>query len=340
MQLEKASIRSVLGLRFRDATTERPVTDGLRVTVRRQQGGGAPARAVRTPSGAYVAQGLSGLRAYERVPRDIPEEIPDNAGSDGENGEDSVVKTDYLVDVQDRRGRFVPVLLGVELPYTPKEEHGWLYPVVEPPPEEAIGGNGTPEPAVYLFSAVQRPVPAGQGVVYADLVTEDAEDGGTWRPAAHALVEIRYEQESESSEGPPNGNQGKEEVWYGIADADGRVAVQFPLPSVRLVDFSENGPPRESAAPARSEGLSGLSGRTVPIKVRVFCDPTLGATDGPPRPQLADIMSQRTRDPRPIYETAGPPSTPLTATFTFGTPLVLATDGRSVLRIAAPSDGT
>ena len=337
MQLEKASIRSVLGLRFRDATTERPVTDGLRVMVRRQQGGGAPARAVRTSSGAYVAQGLSGLRAYERVPRDIPEEIPDNAGANGEDGEDGVVKTDYLVDVRDRRGRFVPALLGVELPYTPKEEHGWLYPVVEPPPEEAIGGNGTPEPAVYLFSAVQRPVPAGQGVVYADLVTED---GGTWRPAAHALVEIRYEQGSESSEGPPNGNRSKEDVWYGIADADGRVAVQFPLPSVRLVDFSENGAPSESAEPARSEGLSALSGRTVPIRVRVFCDPSLGTTDGAPRPQLGDIMNQRTRDPRPIYETAGPPSTPLTATFTFGTPLVLTTDGFSVLRIAAPRNGT
>ncbi|MEF8795508.1 MAG: hypothetical protein V5A22_00110 [Salinivenus sp.] len=335
MRYERSSIRSVLGLRFRDATTERPVTEGLRVRVRRKQGGGAPTHAERTLSGAYVAQGVSGLRAYERVPRDIPQEIPDGDVNGG-NEEGRVAKTDYLVDIRDRRGRFVPALLGVELPYSPKKTHGWLYPVVEPPPEEEIGENGAPEPTVYLFSAVQRPVPAGQGVVYADL---SVEVGGAWQPAAHALMEVRHSLASTSSEDGSNGNQNTEEVWYGVADADGRVAVQFPLPAVRFVELSENEETSGSREPARPRGLSSLSGRTVPIEVRVFYDDTLRPASGSPRPRLGEIVSQRTREPRPIYETTGGPTTPLTATFSFGKSLVLATDGLSVLRIEAPGNG-
>jgi hypothetical protein len=347
MRFEMSSIRSMLGLRFRDATTERPVTDGLRVNVRRADGTGGATQAVRTVSGAYVAQELAGLRAYERVPRDIPENIPEDPSDlNNENEEDRIIKEDYLVDIRDWRGRFVPVLLKVKLPYTPKQKFGGLYPVVDPPPEEQVGENRTPEPTVYLFSAVQRPVSSGQTVVYADLVEKT---GGAWQPAAHAVVEVRHVPNADGSGG--NGNQNGEEVWYGIADGEGRVAVQFPLPSVQLETLSGNGDGGEESNGAdggngsggssdRRGGLSTLSGRSWPLVVRVFYDPSLSIPSRARRPTLRKILSQRSQDPAPIHKTTGSQSETLEPALTYGESLVLRTEGRSALRIAPSSNGS
>ncbi|MFB6247940.1 MAG: hypothetical protein ABEL97_05150 [Salinibacter sp.] len=307
MRYERVSIRSVLGLRFRDATTERPVAEGLQVTVRRTDGRGPPTRAIRTVSGAYVAQGLAGLRAYERVPADIPDDV----------AEGQVKRTDYLVDVRDRRGRFVPVLMKVALPYTPKRKHRWLYPVFDPPPEEEVGGEGTPEPTVYLFSGVQRPVPSGQAVVYADLV-EKVE--GTWTPAAHAMVEVQHDVRPGGPGGNSNRNQNREEVWYGVADAEGRASVQFPWPSTRRV------------------GPSVLSGRKVPITVRVYSTPDLPVLSRASRPLMREIMTQADENPRPVYETPGTQTKKLKEELPYGEALVLRTGDHSTLRLAPPSN--
>lgn len=310
MRFERSSIRSVLGLRFRDATTERPVTEGLQVTVRRKDGRAAPTRAVRTVSGAYVAQGLAGLRAYERVPADVPDDFSE---------EEHVEQSDYLVDVRDRRGRFVPVLMKVELPYTPQRKYRWLYPVFDPPPEEEVGGEGTPEPTVYLFSGVQRPVPSGQAVVYADLVEKV---GGTWTPAAHAMVEVQHDVRSGGPGGNPNGNQKRAEVWYGVADAEGRASVQFPWPSTR------------------QEGPSVLSGRKVPINVRVYSTPDLPVLSRASRPLMGEIVTQADETPRPVYETPGTQTKKLERKLSYGEALVLRTGNLSTLRLAPPSTGS
>lgn len=309
MRFERSSIRSVLGLRFRDATTERPVTEGLQVTVRREDGRGPPTRAERTVSGAYVAQGLAGLRAYERVPADIPDDF----------SEEQVKQTDYLVDVRDRRGRFVPVLMQVELPYTPKQKYRWLYPVFDPPAEEEVGGEGTPEPTVYLFSGVQRPVPSGQAVVYADLREEVK---GTWKPAAHAMVEVQHDLRSSGPGGNPNRNQKRQEVWYGVADADGRASVQFPWPSTR------------------QEGPSVLSGHKVPINIRVYSTPDLPVLSRASRPLMGEIMAQADENPRPVYETPGTQTKKLERKLSYGEALVLRTGDLSTLRLAPPSDSS
>jgi hypothetical protein len=347
MRFERSSIRSVLGLRFRDATTERPVTEGLRVTVRRKDGRGPPTRAVRTVSGAYVAQGLAGLRDYERVPADIP---------DNGSEEDRVEQSDYLVDVRDRRGRFVPTLLEVSLPYTPRPEFGGLRSIVETPSDiEAQGSaDATPEPACYLFSAVQRPVTAGQAVVYADLV---AKTGGEWRPAAHAVLEVRYDSGSDISNGNSEDNSESDgndaDVWYGVADAEGRVAVQFPTPSVELKQFTteeedtdeddDAGPPEESGQtdPAPQGGrirLSRLSTHAWPLTVTVRYEPsTLTIPPGAERPPLPLILRQSAGT---LFADTSTRKSELTATLSHGEPLVLTTGTRSTLRIAPANGGS
>lgn len=334
MQFEKTNIRSMLGLRFRDAATERPVTNGLRVSVQRKDGVGRSRQARPTASGTYVAQGLTGLRPYERSTEDVP------TGTVG-----------YLVDVRDRYGRFVSTLMDVSLPYTPTPESGGLYPVIETPSDvEAESSDETPEPICYLFSAVQRPVALGQAVVYADLV--DDEDG-RMQPAAHAVLEVRHTPDS------ANGSSPEGPVWYGIADAEGRVAVQFPLPRIQLEELSShpssgnggggdggpgnggpgNGGPNGPPGNGSSEGGEGnpLSMRSWSVAVRVHYEPAgvevpLGAN----RPLLPSIFQQERGI---LYPDASTPTSEYEETLTYGSPLVLHTGDRSVLRVAPSSSG-
>jgi len=323
MRFETTTIRSVLGLRFRDATTEQPVTDGLRVTVRRADGVGGPTRAVRTASGAYVAQGLPGLRGYERAGASVPD------------------RSVFQVAVEDDQNRYVPVQLDVDLPYEPDPADGGLYPILETPSE--IEGE-TREPTCYLFSAVQRPVTAGQSVVYADLVAEAAD--GTLQPAPHAVLEVEHVPDAENGNGPSNGA-----TWYGIADAEGRVAVQFPLPSTQLEellappDDSTNGSSNDNGtngSDSTTVGRRPLSSRTWSLVVRVRYEPsTLDLSGNADRPTLTSIFTQKAGT---LYADASTPETEREATLPYGPPLVLTTDGlsddRAALRIASQSGGS
>lgn len=321
----------MLGLRFRDASTERPVTDGLHVRVRRMDGLGRGTAAVRSTSGAYVAQGLTGLRRYERERGDAPRPVPD------------VEKADFLVDIRDQNGRFVPVLLSVTLPYAPDSALGGLYPVADPSPDEEPEENGGREPVCYLFSSVHRPVPPGQVAVYADLV---AGTGASQRPAAHAVMEVRHDPSDGGPPGPPNGGVSAEEVWYGIADGEGRVAVQFPTPTIQLEELSENGnggpgggPPENGADDSEVEGSrSTLSTRTWELEIRVYYQPSsLDIPSRAQRPPLKPIVEQEAGT---IYDEPGSDQGSVTDTLRAGQSLVLRTDGQSELRIAPASDGS
>lgn len=131
---ETLTIRTLLGYRFLDAATERPVGGRLRVTAW-PVGGGRRAEAYRTASGAYAFGLLPGLRAaaYPGVdPAPAPRE--------------------FWVEVTDPEGRFLPVAHRVMIPRT-----------ASPPDDGALV-------TFYLFSAPSRSVPAGLAVVRADLV--------------------------------------------------------------------------------------------------------------------------------------------------------------------------
>ncbi len=349
MQYETTSIRSMLGLRFRDATTEQPVTDALHVTVRRDDGVGRPTRAVRTTSGAYVAQGLAGLRGHERSSVSVPE------GS-----------LSYRVSVRDRRRRFVPVLLRVDLPYRPAPSDNGLYPIVETPSDVE---EDPPEPTCYLFSAVQRPVGVGQAVVYADLVKRGPEG---LLPVPFAVLEVRHLPPDRNSGDETNNGDGNEapetdRMWYGVADANGRVAVQFPLPPMPLEELEEgsadeeeeenggdggpgngppgNGPPTDGGPPndnddAGSSGGRPLSGRTWSLGVRVRYEPQAQVTPpGADRPLLPSIFRQSQGR---LFEKTGAPKKEREVTLFYREPLVLTTEDlggeRSALLIAPESD--
>lgn len=308
MEADRANIRSMLGLRFRDAATERHVTDGLRVWVRRQSGSSVT-KAVRSASGAYVAQGLSGLRPHERSATTVREgSIP------------------YLVQVADRQERFVPVLLRVLLP-TPASAPQGLYPVVETPSDQAA--DEPIEPMCYLFPAIHRVVPAGQTVVYADLAEASSHDEP--EPAAYAVLEVQLDPE----ETDVNGNNVP--VWYGIANAEGRVAVQFPYPPsplARLASASESnddGPSNGvNGNGTATEGLP-LSARTWPLKVRVRYQPSaLTTPSGADRPLLPTLFQQAYG----TIQVDGSTSTEeWKKTIGYDTPLVLTSTDESVLRV-------
>lgn len=327
MRFETTTIRSVLGLRFRDAATEQPVTRGLRVAVRRADGVGGSTQAVRTASGAYVAQGLPGLRGYERAGATIPDR-----------------SVSFQATVKDEQDRYVPALLDLALPYDPDPANGGLYPILETPSE--LEGE-TREPTCYLFSAVQRPVTVGQSVVYADLVTEAPD--GTLQPAPHAVLEVEHEPDIENGNGSSTGA-----TWYSVADAQGRVAVQFPLPSTQFeellappddstddsIDGSSNGNGTNSNN-SPTVGGRPLSSRTWTLTVRVRYEPSsLAIPNNADRPVLTSIFGQK---PGTIYSDASTPEAERVATLRYGSPLVLTTDGlpnnRAALRIA-PHGGT
>lgn len=196
MSIERTTIRTPLGLRFRDAATERPVTDGLSVRVWPAAGRGRTAYATRTRSGAWAAHGLAHLRGYERSGTGRPAARP------------------YVVEVRDERGRFVPAQIRVELPPDPADTVRGLYSILETPEDaaRASGGDEPPDPACYLFPSVARERSGGLAAVRADLRTP------TGDAAAHAVLEVSQE----------------EETWFGLADEKGRVAVLFPYPALEL----------------------------------------------------------------------------------------------------------
>lgn len=150
---ETLTIRTLLGYRFLDAATDRPVSGRLRVTAR-SSGGGRAVEAYRTASGAYAFGLLPGLRAYS-YPGDETPPAP----------------RELWVEIVDLEGRFLPVSHRVTVP----RDAG------SPP-----GGSALVE--FYLFSAPSRPVPPGVAVVRADLVEPLA--GPAPAPAAHAVVEV------------------------------------------------------------------------------------------------------------------------------------------------------
>lgn len=225
MSIERTTIRTPLGLRFRDAATERPVREGITVRVWPADGQGGPARGVRTRSGAWAIHGLAHLRGYERA-GSVP-------GS----------KRTYIVDVRDERDRFVPEQMRVRLPPEAGETVRGIYSIVETSEdaERASDGGGRPDPACYLFPSVAREPSAGLAAVRADLRTPAGD------PAAHAVLEVRHE----------------EEVWYGLADEDGRVAVLFPYPAVELASVPTWNGDGESGANANSSSGAGGSGRAM-----------------------------------------------------------------------------
>jgi hypothetical protein len=209
--LETVTRTALLGIRFWDRVSGRVVADGLNVTETKTGMRTAPNR-----SGVFVLHDFSGLQQSA-------------FGGGGEAFWHSPpVKATATFNVVDTERRFLSYSFSADLPARGLfvEDCG-----LGPSPPGSLVGS------MPLFSAPNRPVPAGSAVVRADLW-----DAAADTPAAAAVLEL-------SANGAP--------VYRGVADALGRTVVLFPYPE----------PPWHGGSPP--PGSHSLSEQTWPLTLAV-----------------------------------------------------------------------
>jgi len=186
---EELTIVTPLGVKFRDESTLALVSDDLIVTLHPEGLAEVKTAGVRNRSGVFVFAHLPAMREVEQ----------------GE-GDDAFwaappPRFDFVLEVTDRGGRFLPYAFALQLPV-----RGLLTLPVASPLDTS---DGLP-----LFSAPSRETPEAMAVVRAELI--DATSGG---PAAWALVEARTETK----------------VVRGLADERGRLMLALPYPRPHIV---------------------------------------------------------------------------------------------------------
>jgi hypothetical protein len=289
VSLEQLHIFTPLGIRFWDAALERVVTDGLEV--RAYPAGRPQARrtAVLSRSGVYAFHGLPGLHAVE-YPADADAMLASPPQPQR-----------FMVEVEDRAYRFLPVVFGVDVPYA-----GVL-------PTNTLDAQGRPLPGFYLFSAPARPVLPTQAVVRVQVAEAGAAlPGRAQSPAAHALLELEL----------PDGR-----VLFGIADEEGRAAIILPYPAFA--------PAAGGFSPLNAAGLEFQQSWTVHLRVR-YAPSRLAPPVGSRLPELRSIFAQT---PALIWTSAalspGQPVDELTQELRFGEELVIRSGGSSTLLVSA-----
>lgn len=197
---ERQLLVAPLGLRFWDAVLGVPVGDGLIVTASPLGSPALVARATVSPSGVYGFCHLPGLAKVEHGAGDAAYWA-------------GVTQRRFTVSVADTQRRFQPFHFVVAAPtrgIVTSVCGDVMSPAVDSPP----GSPPELQPGIPLYSTATRPTPAGMAVLRAELW-----DTVTQAPAAWALVA------AQPSSQPP----GQTTAW-GMADANGRVAVLFSYP--------------------------------------------------------------------------------------------------------------
>ena len=164
--LEELEVFTPLGIRFWDLTRDVAVSEGLQVTIRPPERPDLARQAFQTPSGIYAFRNLPGLRHVEASDPDLPAGVHPVDGSPPQGQR-------FIVEVEDRLRRFLPVTFAVDLP------HRGIYPTR---PLGSPPGDGLP--GFFLFSAPSRAILADTAVLRAQLV--ERLPGGQTRPAAYA----------------------------------------------------------------------------------------------------------------------------------------------------------
>lgn len=283
--LERVTLRTPFGLRVQDLATGGSRIEGLSVVVRPagRNGGGVQARS--NPSGIYCAVGLPGLADFERDQADTwprPQGLP----------------RAFEVEVRDPRARFQPLRFDTPLPM-----QGLIDPLagsppmpLSSPPESPLGSPpesppAAPLPYLPLFSTPSRPLAGALALVRAELREHPSQ-----APAAWALLEVWI---------------GGRVRGLGLADRDGRVAVQFPYPPSPRAAVTSPASPRNDFR--------------WDLELRAHHGPR-SPEDAPPEvPMLADLLARLADAPRPLLDTLSPalPLGPLT--LEHGKPVVART---------------
>lgn len=296
--IERMTVFTPLGIRFWDPVRDIQVRDHLTVTARPAITHRPISEAFLTTSGIYAFQGLPGLHDIEYPIGELTlETSPPH-------------KKYFHIEVKDEQQRFLPAVFGVELPLDYRgiflngiSSLTEINPSVDSPP---LGGP----PGFCLFSAPTRFASPGLAAVRSCLV-----EYSTLRPAAYAMLEIHIE----------------DQIWYGIADERGCVAVLFPYPV--FISISGLSPPDTfQILPLHEQHWE------FTIKVRYSPDTLIFPFGKKRTPDLRSICDQSpgviwpSQPQSPLVES---PVSEWVTDLTFGQELVLRTDDLPELWIDA-----
>lgn len=206
--LETTTRVTPLGLRFWDLAANTVVNDGLMVSAYPPDQPWRAKQSLVNPSGVHVLQDLFGLRELESG-------TGDKAFWDGLTSDQ---RRDFILEVEDSLGRFLPFACRVKLPVRGLLRLQEILPleagnVTALKPEQL---NLSPDAVVLpLFSNPARRIPAGMAAIRASL-----HDTTTNTPAAWAAFEIHLDNTASV-------------LARGFADASGQLLVLMPYPKLR-----------------------------------------------------------------------------------------------------------
>jgi hypothetical protein len=284
--LETRTTFTLLGLRFWDPAANQAVGDDLRVQTWPD---GRPERkttAFRAANGVYAFRGLPGLRHLEH---------PSGAETPWDPG---VTPTRFVVEVTDRRSRFLSLAFAVDVPFR------GIFPA-----DHVTSPESDAAPGVWLFSAPTRSAIPALALVRAQLLLADPTLPGVLdppQPAAYAVVALAI----------------GGETWYGVSGPDGQVALFFPYP-----DFAS---PLGFDSP-----VTAMPPQTWAGTITVQYEP--GAQIVPDGTDVPDVRSLFDQAPADVWlDIAGTTDTSLPLTLRFGDEPVLRTGEEATLWLTAP----
>lgn len=198
--LERLSIVCPLGVRFRDEATGAYIADSLSVVVYPASQPELRTSGVTNSSSVFVFRNLPGLREIE------------NGSGDSAYWSAQTPRFDFVLEVRDRSGRYLPFRMAIQLP----QRRILSIELTSPLSSPLTMQTGREEGSLPLFSSPARSAIDGMGVLRAALI-----DAGTQMPAAWALVEARA---------------GEQRLVTGLADREGRVMLPlfYPKPVITL----------------------------------------------------------------------------------------------------------
>lgn len=316
---------ALVGFVFRDASDGAAVADGLDIRLSDPQRTRRSVRLTPTPSGVWTSPHLPRIGS---IPSGWPAAWPSGPSQPA-----------YLVEVEDRLGRFLPARFAAELPLAFDDALRRRGRYVWPTWGVLAGGAAAPRlkpllpagpPAGYetdylpLFPTAARTPPGPRAIVRAHLAYPPAVAGGDPRPAAWAAVTVAIDGEV---------------AGLGVADGSGAVAVSFPYPALPGLTLPAPPPPGDGD----SDAVPPSPPTPPPPRPEVVWQASVKVHHqelaGDP-PDLAAILGQLAQPPRRALATLVPPdgggAPPELGgqSLVLGRPLTVASDGEGGRRLS------
>jgi hypothetical protein len=301
VRLERLEIDTPLGLRFWDPVTASFVSDGLIVTAHRRPSPDWTMTAAPNRRGVFVLHSLSVRREPEA-----------ESGPQGSPPSAAPQVSDLIVTVRDELGRFQPYRFPIVGPMR------GLFDWAEADLSPVAAAPDLPLFSLPLFSTPGRAVPAGMGVVRAELRQVDPEDP-QGREAPWAVLDVNYRDRL---------------LGRGMADRQGHLAVILPYPPPAI---SSTG----SGVPGPALPLCQQSW-TIEIDVRFHApDPAAPPPDDPvlsrhPERRFPDLSEALSGPLVAVQDATSPGSPPGMLSLTYGQETIIRTLGKSELFFTHP----